>query len=202
MAYTDHNRTLTTGEAAAYCGVNFRTVSRWIERGLLQSFKLPGRGDHRIPIKEFVRFLNTNNIPIPDELGDFGNGCILNAQRVLVVDDDRAMTAAIARVLRREGYKVQCANDGFQAGALLTEFKPAMMTLDLRMPGLDGFSVLKFIRSQPHLKDMRVLVISALGEAQLQLARATGADAVIAKPFDNNKLIKIIFKLKSTLKNI
>ena len=52
---TDKN-TLTTGEAAKYCGVNFRTVIRCIERGHLKAYKLPGRGDNRIPVKDCVRF--------------------------------------------------------------------------------------------------------------------------------------------------
>jgi excisionase family DNA binding protein len=47
---------LTTGEAAKYCGVNFRTVIRWIERGHLDAYKLPGRGDNRIPVDTFVDY--------------------------------------------------------------------------------------------------------------------------------------------------
>ena len=59
---------LTTGEVAKYCGVNFRTVIRWIERGHLDAYKLPGRGDNRIPVESFVDFLNNNNMPVPEEL--------------------------------------------------------------------------------------------------------------------------------------
>ena len=59
---------LTTGEAAKYCGVNFRTVIRWIERGHLDAYKLPGRGDNRIPVDTFVDFLRQNDMPVPDEL--------------------------------------------------------------------------------------------------------------------------------------
>ncbi|ASP40977.1 hypothetical protein CHH28_17240 [Bacterioplanes sanyensis] len=59
---------LTTGEVAKFCGVNFRTVIRWIERGHLQAYKLPGRGDNRIPVNGFVEFLKDNHMPVPDEL--------------------------------------------------------------------------------------------------------------------------------------
>lgn len=60
---------LTSGEVAKYCGVNIRTVLRWIERGELQAFKLPGkRGDNRIEIDAFVSFLKINNLPIPSSL--------------------------------------------------------------------------------------------------------------------------------------
>ncbi|MDO6805884.1 helix-turn-helix domain-containing protein, partial [Wenyingzhuangia sp. 1_MG-2023] len=54
---------LTTGEVAKYCGVNFRTVIRWIERGHLEAYKLPGRGDNRVPVAGFVRFLQSNEMP-------------------------------------------------------------------------------------------------------------------------------------------
>jgi excisionase family DNA binding protein len=60
-------RTLTTGEIAQYCGVNFRTVIRWIKRGYLDAFQLPGRGDNRIEVEDFLVFLKKNNIPIPKE---------------------------------------------------------------------------------------------------------------------------------------
>ena len=115
--------TLTTGEAAKYCGVNFRTIIRWIERGHLKAYKLPGRGDNRIRVEDFTRFLKETGIPIPAELQ-------AHTHNILVVDDDVKMARAIKRVLTRNGYEVQLAHDGFQAGALLEPFKPSLLTLD------------------------------------------------------------------------
>ena len=57
-------KALTTGEVASYCGVNFRTVIRWIEKGYIESFKLPGRGDNRIRVDHFVNFLHHNKMPV------------------------------------------------------------------------------------------------------------------------------------------
>ena len=59
---------LTTGEVAHYCGVNFRTVLRWIKRGYLNAYQLPGRGDHRIPVDGFLLFLEKHKIPVPEDL--------------------------------------------------------------------------------------------------------------------------------------
>jgi len=59
---------LTTGEVAGYCGVNFRTVIRWIKRGYLTAFQLPGRGDNRVRVEDFVTFLEENRIPVPHEV--------------------------------------------------------------------------------------------------------------------------------------
>ena len=61
-------RILTTGEIAEYCGVNFRTVIRWIKRGHLEAYQLPGRGDNRIKVEDFIHFLDEHKMPIPDDL--------------------------------------------------------------------------------------------------------------------------------------
>ena len=87
------------------------------------------------------------------------------------------------------------AEDGFQAGVLLLHHKPAVMTLDLQMPGLDGFEVLKYIRQHPELSQTIILVISGLGQAELDRALAAGADAVLSKPFDNAHLLDTIARL-------
>lgn len=181
-------RVLTTGEAAKYCGVNFRTIIRWIERGRMKAYKLPGRGDHRIREDDFVTFLKENDFPIPEE---FQN----TSTRVLVVEDSQEMASAIARVLRREGLDVAIANDGFSAGAMMSTHKPLMITLDLKMPGLDGFGVLEFIRNNDEYKNIKVLVISAETSDVLERALANGASAVIEKPFDNRDLIAKVQEL-------
>lgn len=183
-------KVLTTGEIAEHCGVNFRTVIRWIERGQLESYKLPGRGDNRVSVDEFLRFLTSNNMPVPDEFAD-------NRRSVLVVDDDRPMASAIARLLTSHGYDVDTANDGFQAGTKLQSLQPKLMTLDLSMPGLDGFQVLEFVRSQ-YTPALRILVVSALDEQQLSRAAAAGADAVMSKPFSNEKLLEQVANLIAT----
>ena len=85
-------KVLTSGDVARYCGVHFRTVIRWIDKGSLKAYKLPGRGNNRIEEQDFVDFLKTHGLPIPEEF-QYG------ADRVLIVDDDHAMAAAIQRVL-------------------------------------------------------------------------------------------------------
>lgn len=60
--------TLTTGEIAEYCDVNSRTVIRWIQRGHLRAYQLPGRGDNRVAVEDFLRFLKRHRMPVPEEL--------------------------------------------------------------------------------------------------------------------------------------
>ena len=189
MAKQGETKTLTTGEAANYCGVSFRTVIRWIERGKLKAFKLPGRGDNRIRVEDFINFLNENDIPIPSELQP-------QTKRVLVVDDDEAMAAAIKRTLTRQGYQVEVASNGFEAGEQLSQFKPSLMTLDLKMPMLDGMAVLKHIHAKK--LPVKTLVVSGQSTEELQQALDEGADDTLHKPFENEELLTKVIALLGT----
>lgn len=64
---------LTTGEIAKYCGVNSRTVIRWIERGHLRAYHLPGRGDSRVEVQDFLDFLRRHQMPVPEEFQEFSH---------------------------------------------------------------------------------------------------------------------------------
>ena len=117
---------LTTGEAAKYCGVNFRTVIRWIERGHLDAYKLPGRGDNRIPIDTFVDFLRQNDMPVPDEL-------IAGDRRLLLFTSPDSSVGELAADLRRHNWDVVLADDPVQLGYLIAKDKPsALLMMDLQ----------------------------------------------------------------------
>lgn len=75
------------------------------------------------------------------------------------------------------------------------QLKPDLITLDLDMPGLNGYEVLSFIRATPELAKLKVVVISGLAEEALAKAKAHGADAVLAKPFENTTLSNVIAEL-------
>lgn len=176
-------KALTTGEIAEYCGVNFRTVIRWIERGELIAYKLPGRGDNRVTMEEFMSFLKAHGIPIPKQL--------LAKPRILVVDDDKSMAKSIGRVLKKIDCELEFANDGFYAGVQLQKFQPTLMTLDLSMPGIDGYGVLDYITNY-YKHPIKILVVSALDDAALEEAKERGADEVLSKPFDNKTLLQTV----------
>lgn len=181
----------TTSQAAKWCGVSFRTVLRWIEKGELQAYQLPGRGDHRIQVDAFVEFLSKHEMPIPEQLNR-------SAFRALVVDDDPASVKIISKVLQLEGYEVRVAMDGFSAGAQLINFVPDIITLDLKMPGLSGNEVIRFIRSMKQFKKSRILVASSASIAKLEAAVSEGADDYLVKPLDLDKLRE---KVSAILRN-
>lgn len=180
---------LTTGEVAEYCGVNFRTVIRWIDKGHLQSFKLPGaRGDNRIHLHHFLAFLKENGIPIPREFKK-------DARKVLIVEDLPSMASAIQRVLKKQGFETQIANNGMMAGVYLGTFVPSVMTLDLSMPGMSGFEILTALKEVEGLSHLKILVISALPQADLERAVSMGADDFLSKPFDGKELAQKVREL-------
>jgi excisionase family DNA binding protein len=186
---TNDTKHLTTGEVANYCGVNLKTVLRWIERGALKAYQLPGiRGDNRIELSNFLHFLKTNNLPIPQEFRS-------NKNRILIIDDEIEVTSAIQRLLRLRGFETQIANDGFKAGAMLKDFNPDLITLDLHMPSLSGFDVINFIKNDPEFKNMKILVISALATDEIEKAKSYGADDALSKGCTKQELIQRIMNL-------
>ncbi len=186
----NRTKSLTTGEIAKQCGVNQRTVIRWIERGQLKAYQLPGRGDNRVQPQDLLLFLQQHGMPVPETLQPTN-------RRVLIVDDEPSMAKAMARVLRRAEFDTVIACDGFQAGSLLYSHKPVVMTLDLQMPGINGFEVLKFVRATEQLQAQKILVISAMPERDLKKALEMGADAVLEKPVDNRVLVETVARLAS-----
>ncbi len=182
-----NKQTLTTGEAAQYCSVNFRTVIRWIKKGYLKAHQLPGRGDNRIELSDFVDFLEKNGFEIPIEFS--------KRNRVLIVDDELPMANAIQRVLKRNQIDTAIALDGFQAGTLIPIFSPTIVTLDLNMPSMDGFEVIKFIKNNESLHKIKILIISALEKQTLKKAIQLGADDFLQKPFENDLLLEKITRL-------
>ena len=192
----NENEVLSSGQVAAYCHVHFRTVIRWIEKGRLKAHKLPGRGNNRIMVKDFIEFLVENNMPIPQDLQQSTiSAADKNSTKVLIVDDDINMGKAIQRTMKQAGFDTVIALDGFQAGFQLKKHNPALMTLDLTMPGMDGFKVLEYISAEGMLDKIKVIVVSALsGDAKIK-ALQLGAHAYIVKPFKNEDLLEKCNKL-------
>ena len=183
---------LTTGDVAKYCKVSFPTVHHWIKKGHLKAFQNPGIGNHRIDLQDFLDFLAEHNMPIPEELQD-------QSPRVLIVDDEVPVANAIRRQLRRAGFETEIAFDGFQAGRLLESYAPTVLTLDLDMPGLKGLDVIKQVRSSPKLDGLKILIVSAMPQVELDAALAAGADDILEKPFENKILVEKVSQLAGIL---
>ncbi len=135
----------TTFEAAKLCHVSPLSIINWVNAGRLAAFRTPG-GHRRIRKEDLVRFMRENGIPVPETLRE-GSG----RPRVLVVDDDAAIREVVAEHMstRLRPFEVMTAADGFEAGRLVATFRPDVVLLDLRMPGMDGFQVSRAIKADP-----------------------------------------------------
>ncbi len=187
MAWNRNRSALTTGDVARFLGVNFRTVLRWIHAKQLKAYQLPGRGDNRIKVNDFLHFLTENNMPIPCEVQD-------RTRRVLIIDDDSEMAEAIERALKTNLDPMVAANT-FQAGLLADRFSPAVVIIEPKTAGVHVIDTVEMLANQPKHERARVVVISALPQEALNAALAAGAAAVIAKPFAMKKLGEAVAKL-------
>ena len=100
--------------------------------------------------------------------------------RVLVVDDDAAISRLLRVLLESQNFRVRLARNGSDALEALPEFKPDLVLLDLQMPVMDGRTFYKQFRSLGH--DVPVILLSAFSVEAAQ--RELGAEGAIAKPFD------------------
>jgi DNA-binding response OmpR family regulator len=114
-------------------------------------------------------------------------------RRILVVEDDDTIAAAIADRLRSEGFTVDVAGDGVRAVELVAATSPDLVVLDLGLPQLDGLEVCRRIRRDRHVP---VLMVTARGdEADELTGLAVGADDYLTKPFSVRVLVARVHAL-------
>jgi signal transduction histidine kinase/DNA-binding response OmpR family regulator len=112
------------------------------------------------------------------------------AETVLVIDDDPAVRELMQRFLRREGFAVVVAASGEEGLRLAREVKPRAITLDVMMPGMDGWSVLAALKCDPELADIPVVVLTIVEERKL--GHALGAADYLTKPIDWERLASVL----------
>jgi DNA-binding response OmpR family regulator len=116
--------------------------------------------------------------------------------RVLIVEDELNIAEALRFVLGREGFDVACVADGQDALRLLRADPPDLLVLDVMLPGLNGFEVLKAMRADAALRMLPVAVLTAKTQAaDRQRALDLGARICIAKPFSNADLVEQLRRL-------
>ena len=110
-----------------------------------------------------------------------------NPHRILLVDDEPRVREVVAAYLLRDGYRVQTAADGESAFRYLSEFKPDLVVLDLMLPQVSGFDVLREIR---RIGDLPVILLTARAEEVDRVSGLElGADDYVVKPFSPRELV-------------
>lgn len=109
--------------------------------------------------------------------------------RMLVVDDSPTICAVLGKMLRQDGYAVLKATDGASAIELARREQPALIFLDIVMPGMNGFAVLRALRHDPQTRDIPIVMISGNPQATEQFyVQRFGADDFMQKPFDRDEV--------------
>ena len=103
--------------------------------------------------------------------------------RVMIVDDDEAICRSLARIFRARGYEVVTAPDGVTAIRQADEFRPDLLLLDIRMPGIDGVETFRRIRRR-HPRVIGVLMTAYSAQSAVDEARDSGVLTIFPKPLD------------------
>ncbi len=176
----------TTGEAAKVCNVSQQTIIRCFDSGQLKGFRVPGSRFRRIPRDVLYRFMKDNGIPT-DALES-------GRRRALIVDDDEELVELIRDVFDADGrFDVRVANNGFDAGMMVKEYKPDIIVLDVMLPDINGKEVCQRVRSDSTLDDVRIICISGMVEAdKIDDLKEAGANEFMQKPFEVDALFAAV----------
>jgi PAS domain S-box-containing protein len=128
--------------------------------------------------------------PVPDLLSPEMAEGITRRPKILVVEDDRDLALLLRRQLESEGYRVLLAGSGEDALWLAQESKPQLITLDIMLPDVDGFTVLERLKENPLTSGIPVVIVSVLSDTER--GYALGAVDYVTKPFEESKLIQAV----------
>ena len=114
----------------------------------------------------------------------------MNRRKIVVIEDERDIVEVISYNLTREGYNVLAVDRGDESINLIRNQSPSLIILDLMLPGMDGLSVCRQLKSDPIVKDIPVIMISAKGEeSDIVIGLEMGADDYLTKPFSPRELL-------------
>jgi CheY-like chemotaxis protein len=123
--------------------------------------------------------------------------------KIMLVEDDAILVEMYQAKFELEGHDIVVATNGQECLDLLERYEPEIILLDILMPKLNGFHVLKEIKKQPHLRNIPVILLTNLGEAEVdmnhELARALGVnDYLIKSHHTPDEVVEKVMKALST----
>ena len=175
---------LSTGDIAGYCEVNVTTVKRWIREGFLSGFQTP-MGHFKVTKSDFISFLKENHMPIDESI--LGS----TELKVLVIDDDPGMIKTIVLTLEslNRDLKVDTATDGYDGLMKIGNSVPNLLIIDLNMPKIDGYEVIKRVKDTDDYKSAEIMVVSStLNEETEKKLMDIGVSKYLKKPFKLSEL--------------
>jgi excisionase family DNA binding protein len=171
---------LTLGQAAKYLGVAQSTIRKWSDQGRVPAFYTPG-GHRRYRRADLDNFLNRSG----------PGGAVQQGPLVLIVDDDPRVREYVRVNLEMEGYGVREAGSAEEGLAVLEEVSPDLILLDVMMPEVDGWEMLRRVQERHGVGAIPVVMFSGkVDEQNADEATARGAQGFVGKPFDPQQLIE------------
>ena len=171
---------LTLGQAAKYLGVAQSTIRKWTDNGLLPAIKTPGK-HRRYRLADLEAFLERSQSGATGTPGP----------RVLIVDDDAGLRGFVRASLELDGYSVREAASAEEGLAAIEDEPPDLILLDVMMPQVDGWEMLRRMQERHGVGSIPVLMFSGkVDEQAAGDAASRGARAFIGKPFDPEQLIE------------
>ncbi|MCX7156607.1 MAG: response regulator [Rhodocyclales bacterium] len=187
---------ISTREAARLLGVGLTTVQQWVESGALPAWKTAG-GHRRIPLVavDVIRLqqqaaLGTNLRSTPEP-----------RLKVLLVEDDPMQREIYGHQFADWKLPVQLftAEDGFQGLIMIGRHSPDLIITDLAMPGMDGFEMIRRIKSRSSVFDGSIIVVTALGAEQIKaFGGLPEGIQVFSKPLSFELLRQLVEGMTST----
>lgn len=117
-------------------------------------------------------------------------------KKILAVDDEKHIVRLVQVNLQRHGYEVHTAYDGREALEKVREVKPDLIVLDVMMPHLDGFGVLRRLKADPETRDIPVIMLTAKAQdADVFRGWQSGVDSYLTKPFNPLELITFVERI-------
>jgi excisionase family DNA binding protein len=172
---------LTLGQAAKYLGVAQSTIRKWSDQGRLPAFYTPG-GHRRYRRRDLDAFVAGSG-------NAGGTSRIRGNPLVLIVDDDARIREFVRVNLEMDGYTVREAGDADEGLAALDDEPPDLILLDVMMPGVDGWEMLRRVHERHGMGSIPVIMFSGQADSSDDDAVARGAQGFLGKPFNPQDLI-------------
>lgn len=181
--------TLTTKQAGDICGVDLTTVINWIGNGKIKAYRTVG-GHRRIRQKDLMDFMREYSMPVPPELKEMSKDEVF---KILIVENDVNIILRISNSLKqlRQVYEIATAADSFEAGIKLVTFKPNLVVLDMRLPGIDGYNVIRKIRERDEYIEILVITVTEHDEIKEKIIQA-GANGYLKEYFSGDEFLHAI----------
>ena len=116
-----------------------------------------------------------------------------SGKSILLIEDEQNILEALSFILRRAGWNVYTHSNGNDANEVINKLKPAVVVLDIMLPGKSGFDVLRDLRSSEVDQKIPVMILTARGqEKDRDAAKILGADLFMTKPFVNSEVLNAL----------